>query len=538
MRLPLALFSVLAAVIFAAWWWLGIPVQMPPSPLTPGEKLNCISYAPFRPGQSPLDGSARIDPRQIEEDLALLAGVTQCVRTYSADFGLDHVPEVAKRHGLKVMQGLWLSGEPDKNVYQVQTAIDLAKRYPEVIDTVVVGNEVLLRGEMSAAELLNTIRRVKSQIPVRVTYADVWEFWLRNRELLAAVDFVTIHILPYWEDFPISAGEAGAHVDAIRRKVAAAFPGKEILIGETGWPSAGRMREGALPSPAAQARVLHDVLTTAKRENFRVNLIEAFDQPWKRTLEGTVGGHWGLFDAYTREIKFLWGGAVSNHPRWVWQAAGGVALAFLTFAAAWGAAWAGARRSGASQLGQREWLAVATVALVPGILAGWAVENALIESLGWGGGLRSLALVAAAIAAPLVTAAALASGISIPSFAQVLARAPDRLRDPLAFALGAIFIAIGVLALERALGLAFDPRYRDFGFAPLTAAVVPYLVLGFTRGSWGTRGAAEKAMAIAIALCEGYILFNEGFANWQSVWTCGALLALAFTLLRSRAAPG
>lgn len=534
MRLPLALFSVLAAAIFAAWWWIGAPVPMPPSPLDPGEKLNCISYAPFRPGQTPFDSSTHIDARQIDDDLTRLAGVTRCVRTYSTDFGLDQVPEIARRHGLKMLQGLWLSGEADKSRLQVQTAIDLAKRYPDVITAVVVGNEVLLRGEMSAADLLKTIRAVKAQVPVRVTYADVWEFWLRYRELLDAVDFVTIHILPYWEDFPIPAWEAGAHVDAIRQKVAAAFPGKEILIGETGWPSAGRMREGALPSPASQARVLHDVLTLAKRENFRVNVIEAFDQPWKRYLEGTVGGYWGFFDAYSRAIKFAWGGAVSNHPQWLWQAAGGVGLTFLTFAAAWVLA-----RRATREPGQREWLAVAAIALAPGILAGWAVENALIESLGLGGWLRSLTLAGAAIAAPLVTAAALVSGVEIPSFAQVLARAGDRLRDPLTLALGAILMLIGVLALERALGLAFDPRYRDFGFAPLTAAAVPYLVLAFMRAPPpGPRGVAEVAMAAALAVCAVYVALNEGIANWQALWFCAALVVLAVTLLRSRAAPG
>ena len=93
------------------------------------------------------------------------------------------------------------------------------------------------------------------------------------------------------------------------RKVAAAFPDKEILIGETGWPSAGRMREGALPSPSNQARVIHDILALAKRDNFRVNVIEAFDQPWKRRLEGTVGGHWGLFDADSRAIQIRLGRA-------------------------------------------------------------------------------------------------------------------------------------------------------------------------------------------------------------------------------------
>jgi glucan 1,3-beta-glucosidase len=208
-----------------------------------------------------------------------------------------------------------------------------------------------------------------------------------------------------------------------------------------------------------------------------------------------------------------------------------VALAFLTFAAA---AFVSRRA-----IDQREWLAVAALALPPGILVGWAVENALIESLGLGGALRSLALVVVAIAAPLVTAAALVSGISIPSFAQVLARAPDRLRDPLTFVLGAVLLVIGVLALERALGLAFDPRYRDFGFAPLTAAVVPYLVLAFVRMPvTAARGVAEMVMAGALALCSAYIAVNEGFANWQALWCCGALLALALTLLRLRAAPG
>ena len=119
------------------------------------------------------------------------------------------------------------------------------------------------------------------------------------------VDFITIHILPYWEDFPIPARDAAAHVDAIRQQVVNAFPGKEVLIGEVGWPSAGRMREGALPSPANQARVIQDVLALTKRDNFSVNVIEAFDQPWKRALEGTVGGHWGLLKATTRAPNFL-----------------------------------------------------------------------------------------------------------------------------------------------------------------------------------------------------------------------------------------
>src|SRR6185503_3850018 len=107
-----------------------------------------------------------------------------------------------------------------------------------------VGNEALLRGEVSPVTLGEYIRDVKARVKMPVTYADVWEFWLRYAELASAVDFVTIHILPYWEDDPVSAAQAADHVAAVRQRVADHFPGKEVMIGEVGWPSAGRMRAG------------------------------------------------------------------------------------------------------------------------------------------------------------------------------------------------------------------------------------------------------------------------------------------------------
>ena len=244
------------------------------------------------------------------------------MRTYSIENGLDQVPALAAKVGLKVIQGIWLGSNRLKNLAQISTAVGLAKEYPGVITSLVVGNEVLLRGEMTTSDLAAIIRSVKSQVTVPVTYADVWEYWLRNREVYDAVDFVTIHILPYWEDFPIRAKYAAAHVDSIRKRMAVAFPGKEILIGETGWPSEGRMREGALPSRTNQARVVSEILDLAKQENFRVNLIEAYDQPWKRQLEGTVGGYWGLIDSAQRALKYPPGRAHQQFP--VLEAADGM----------------------------------------------------------------------------------------------------------------------------------------------------------------------------------------------------------------------
>lgn len=532
LTIPLGLLAAAAAVVGAAWWWMGMAVPMPAAPLVAGEKLQCVSYAPFRGDQNPLSEGTYIPAWQIDEDLARLKSLTDCVRTYSIEHGLDQIPEIARKHGMKVIHGLWLSSIAAKNETQIATTISLAKRFPDVIQAIVVGNEVLLRGEISATDLAGIIRRVKSQVSMPVTYADVWEFWLRHREIYDAVDFITIHILPYWEDFPISADKAVAHVDSIRRRMVAAFPNKDILIGETGWPSAGRMREGALPSLANQALVIQGVLALAKRDNFRVNVIEAFDQPWKRRLEGTVGGYWGLFDASTREQKFPWGSAVSNHPHWQRQAIAGILLAALVFAAA---GLARLRLTGALTAPIGSWLAVAANAAVAGIFAILATELMFIESLGLGGWIRSIALALLATAIPLLVSAAMMRKTTIPSFAAALATLRLRSRCPLTTALGLLLVALTLAAIQVALGLVFDPRYKDFPYAPLSAAVVPLLLLSLTTVAPGRRhGAAEIVSAATLALSAVYIAFNETLANWQSVWFCALIVALAVILFRSR----
>jgi exo-beta-1,3-glucanase (GH17 family) len=522
------LFLLTAAAVAAAWWWLGRPLAVPAVAADPG-RIQCMSYTPFRGDETPLDPTTHAEAARIEEDLSKLARLTDCVRTYATDNGLDQVPAIAQRLGIKVLQGLWLGRDRQKNRIQIDTAIALAKRYPDAIAAIVVGNEVLLRGELAAADIAAALHEVKAATGLPVTYADVWEFWLRNRELAAAVDFITIHILPYWEDFPIAADHAAAHVDEIRSRVAAAFPGKEILIGEVGWPSAGRMREGALPSRANQAHVLEEVMARARVKNYRVNLIEAFDQPWKRYLEGTVGGYWGLFSSDAREPKFAWGEPVSDHPRWGWQLALGLGLSVAVFGAAIRAGGGGVIAKAPASVPA----GIAAIGLVAGVMAPWALEDVLVESFGAGGWVRGAALAAAAFAAPVVAAMTLAANERVAMFAAVLGRAPERPPAAIAWVSGLVLVATTVLAIQAALGLVFDPRYRDFTDAQLSAAAVPFAIamaLGGRRG--GPRGRAETIAAIVLAGSAVYIVLNEGFANWQALWFGATLTVLAVTVAR------
>ena len=532
LRTPLALLLISLSAIAAVWWWLATPITLARAPIDPDAKLLCVSYAPFRGDQTPLSPTTHVSAEQIAQDLAQLAKISDCVRTYSIENGLDQVPELAAKVGLKVIQGIWLGSNRLKNLTQISTAVRLTKQYPATITSLVVGNEVLLRGEMTQSDLAATIRSVKAQVTVPVTYADVWEFWLRNREVYEVVDFVTIHILPYWEDFPVRAKHAAAHVDAIRRRMAVAFPGKEILIGETGWPSEGRMRDAALPSRTNQARVVSEILDIAKRESFRVNLIEAYDQPWKRQLEGTVGGYWGLFDAEQRALKYPPGIVISNYPFWKLQMGGGMALAVLVFAAAWLTL---RRRPWTPRL--TSWVAVGISATTAGILFGVAVHKMLFESYGLGGWLVWGWLLAAAIASPVFCANALMSGRGLPTFLELLGPREVRLQSAMATILGLALIVTTLIGAETALGFVFDPRYKDFPFAALTMAVVPFAALTLlNRPKEGTRPVAEAVFAGLFAGAAVYTGFNEGSDNWQSLWTCAIYFALAVTLWQARAA--
>jgi hypothetical protein len=149
-----------------------------------------------------------------------------------------------------------------------------------------------------------------------------------QQDLLGAVSFATVHILPYWEDDPIGIDQAVAHVSQIYKQVKTELKGKEVLIGETGWPSYGRQRQAAEPSLINEARFIREFSLLSEQENMPYNVIEAFDQPWKRQSEGAVGGYWGIFSA-DDGIKFPFQGAVAEAPSWSYAS---YALMFIVFA--------------------------------------------------------------------------------------------------------------------------------------------------------------------------------------------------------------
>jgi exo-beta-1,3-glucanase (GH17 family)/cellulose synthase/poly-beta-1,6-N-acetylglucosamine synthase-like glycosyltransferase len=316
--------AVAVAVLTIMFW---AAVNRPETEPAWPKIIQGFSFAPFRADQDPTDERyPSVD--EIDEDLELLAGRTHAVRTYTVEGSLGEIPEIAKKHKINVTLGAWVDGDQKKTRREIKRALNIARRSTNVV-RVMVGNEALLRGDVSVEELIAYLDDVREKTRIPVSTAEPWHIWLKYPQLADHVDFITAHMLPYWEGVPLDSA-----VDFVVQRVhdlEQAFPGKPILIGEVGWPSNGRTRQGAVASDANEAKFLRQFLARAKQEKYSYYLMEAFDQPWKRGVESGVGAYWGVYNAW-REPKFPFSEPIVNIPNWPTLAAISIVVALITFA--------------------------------------------------------------------------------------------------------------------------------------------------------------------------------------------------------------
>jgi exo-beta-1,3-glucanase (GH17 family)/cellulose synthase/poly-beta-1,6-N-acetylglucosamine synthase-like glycosyltransferase len=317
-----AVVVVLAAAVHACVW-LCMDVRVSPPDAT--NILESVSFSPVRPDlDGQVDGTTEA---QIDSDLKAIAPYTQKIRTYGSTNGLQLVPKLAAEYGLRVTLGAWIDQRNEHNEQEIESAIALAKSYRNV-DSVIVGNETIYRNraeeDAAVEDIIGKIQRVKRAVSVPVSTAEVWDVWLDHPELVSAVDYIAVHILPYWEGLPSDV--AVDHAMQVYRKLREAYPGKHIVIGEFGWPSAGLNRKDAVPGKLIQAEIIRDFITRADAMGIDYSIVEAFDQPWK-TSEGSVGPYWGLFNA-ARQPKFALTGPVET-PNLVRNLITAIAIGFL-----------------------------------------------------------------------------------------------------------------------------------------------------------------------------------------------------------------
>ncbi|TAK99034.1 MAG: glycosyltransferase [Rhodospirillaceae bacterium] len=314
--------AIVCLVSVLLWRSLDRPLEAPDW----SRPLDGLDYGPS--GLFTNDQLNNLQEDHIKSDLERLAKITPRIRTYTVDHNLDKVPEIAKPLKLSVTLGIWLGSDKAINDIEVAKALAAVKKTPGVVDRIIVGNEVVLRNDLSIEDLNVYIAQVKKAVGKRIDVgtADVWSTWLANPEMAKNCDFIAVHILPYWDG--VTAAESMTYIKNIYGRIDAAFPKKEIVIGEAGWPSEGRIHQGAVPSASNEAYFLRHFLQLAADEDYDYYILEAFDQPQKAEQEGAVGSYWGIFNA-NGDAKFSLTGTLTSFPSWRTSAAIGVGATFV-----------------------------------------------------------------------------------------------------------------------------------------------------------------------------------------------------------------
>jgi exo-beta-1,3-glucanase (GH17 family) len=252
--------------------------------------VHGLCFSPYLEGQQPGD---QIGEAQIRERLKIIRPHTGWVRSFSCTDGHEQTPRIAHELGFKTLVGAWLGTDAEINEREIQGVIDVARAGHA--DVVAVGNEVMLREDMSEDALLGFIQRVKDALPgVPVGYVDAYFLFEKHPRISAACDVLMTNCYPFWEGCP--RDQALAYMQTMLARTRAAAPGKRVLISETGWPDQGSAFQGSVPSREGAMQYFVDSAAWAAAEGIELFYFAAFDEAWKVGAEGDVGAYWGLWD--------------------------------------------------------------------------------------------------------------------------------------------------------------------------------------------------------------------------------------------------
>jgi exo-beta-1,3-glucanase (GH17 family)/glycosyltransferase involved in cell wall biosynthesis len=317
---------VVAALNIALWWWSNLPN----GPEDWHGQFNGLSVSLYQRYQNPFKFDFPTDD-QIDGDLKLLRRYTGNIRTYSMQEN-PQVIRLAQKEGLKVLAGAQIDRRLDNNEKELDALIAVSRRYPDTITRVIVGNETLFRADLPIEQVIAYLDRARAHIRQPVSIAEPEYIWLKYPQLADHVDFITIHLFPFWNGIAVSQNPrigavkaAEDSYDMIRQR----FPTKHVVVGEIGWPSNGDRHQHAYPSISNEAIFDREWLIWAKAHDVDYYLLEAFDQPWKENLgEGRTGAYWGIFNA-DRQLKFPFTGPVIEDTGWPWKALAASLLALV-----------------------------------------------------------------------------------------------------------------------------------------------------------------------------------------------------------------
>lgn len=252
--------------------------------------VHGLCFSPYLDGQAP---GSQVNEEQIRLRMQIMAPHAGWVRSFSCTGGNELIPKVAHELGLKTLVGAWLGTDAEINKREIEGVIAVARAGHA--DIVAVGNEVLLREDLSEDDLLAFIERVKTALPgVQVGYVDAYYLFEKHPRVTAACDVLLTNCYPFWEGCPLA--QSLDYMQTMVRRVQAVAGGKSVIISETGWPDLGSAFHGSIPSRAGAMRYFVDTVNWAQQNDVPIFYFAAFDEAWKVGAEGDVGAYWGLWD--------------------------------------------------------------------------------------------------------------------------------------------------------------------------------------------------------------------------------------------------
>lgn len=252
--------------------------------------IHGISFSAYLENQSP--GSI-ISEEQIETRMKIIKPYVKWVRSFSCVDGNEHIPRIAHKHGIKTLVGAWLGDDAEKNQKEVESIIKVAKEGNA--DIIAVGNEVLLRGDLTEDEIINYIQKVKLEIPnVPMGYVDAYFEFVNHPRLCNLCDVILANCYPFWEGYPLE--HSLSYLKNMYQLAVNAAKGKKVIISETGWPNRGTPDRNAVPSYENALVYFINAFTWANQEKIDIFYFASFDETWKIEKEGDVGAYWGLWD--------------------------------------------------------------------------------------------------------------------------------------------------------------------------------------------------------------------------------------------------
>ena len=250
-----------------------------------------IDYSPYTDELNPATGMAPSE-EDIRHDMSLLQFLTDRIRIYSSTGIFEKIPAIAKEYGLLVIPTAWLGKNDTRNNEEIQSVIDLVRKYDN-IPFVVVGNEAIRRDDLTEDQLISFTMEVKKSVDIPVTTSEDRKIIRDNPEIAESIDFIFLNIHPYNDGKLIDI--ATEWIEFGYKELCAKYPNKEIIIGETGWPTDGEKRGSAIPSLQNQQTFISDFMNFSKTYDVDYFFFQAFDQKIKAAAEGEAGAHWGLF---------------------------------------------------------------------------------------------------------------------------------------------------------------------------------------------------------------------------------------------------